>query len=151
VSSGDRRSRKDAEDSWKHCLIMDEVDGMAGNEDRGGIQVRLVVKYHTCLVQVCVLLLSPYPCSKKVALICPFICLLPVHDITHYKCGAYRLDLSEWYTCYRLFLDWYCDLVMCNLFGYYINCTVTQLETGNRSVGGGNSAKVRLAVVSCGM
>ena len=24
----------------KHCLIMDEVDGMAGNEDRGGIQVR---------------------------------------------------------------------------------------------------------------
>lgn len=25
-------------DSWKHCLIMDEVDGMAGNEDRGGVQ-----------------------------------------------------------------------------------------------------------------
>ena len=23
----------------KHCLIMDEVDGMAGNEDRGGVQV----------------------------------------------------------------------------------------------------------------
>lgn len=23
-----------------HCLIMDEVDGMAGNEDRGGMQVR---------------------------------------------------------------------------------------------------------------
>ena len=23
----------------KHALIMDEVDGMAGNEDRGGIQV----------------------------------------------------------------------------------------------------------------
>ena len=22
-----------------HCLIMDEVDGMAGNEDRGGMQV----------------------------------------------------------------------------------------------------------------
>ena len=22
-----------------HCLIMDEVDGMAGNEDRGGVQV----------------------------------------------------------------------------------------------------------------
>jgi len=21
----------------KHCIIMDEVDGMAGNEDRGGI------------------------------------------------------------------------------------------------------------------
>lgn len=25
--------------SDKHVLIMDEVDGMAGNEDRGGIQV----------------------------------------------------------------------------------------------------------------
>ena len=24
----------------KHVLIMDEVDGMAGNEDRGGMQVR---------------------------------------------------------------------------------------------------------------
>lgn len=23
----------------KHCLVMDEVDGMAGNEDRGGMQV----------------------------------------------------------------------------------------------------------------
>lgn len=26
--------------SSKHILIMDEVDGMAGNEDRGGIQVK---------------------------------------------------------------------------------------------------------------
>lgn len=25
--------------STKHALIMDEVDGMAGTEDRGGIQV----------------------------------------------------------------------------------------------------------------
>ena len=24
----------------KHCILMDEVDGMAGNEDRGGINVR---------------------------------------------------------------------------------------------------------------
>lgn len=28
--------------SDKHVLIMDEVDGMAGNEDRGGIQVFFV-------------------------------------------------------------------------------------------------------------
>ena len=27
-------------DPMKHALIMDEVDGMAGNEDRGGMQVR---------------------------------------------------------------------------------------------------------------
>jgi len=24
----------------RDCILMDEVDGMAGNEDRGGIQVR---------------------------------------------------------------------------------------------------------------
>lgn len=28
--------------SNKHVLIMDEVDGMAGNEDRGGIQVKQI-------------------------------------------------------------------------------------------------------------
>ena len=27
----------------KHCIIMDEVDGMAGNEDRGGI-AELILK-----------------------------------------------------------------------------------------------------------
>jgi len=36
---GDKPLCNDPADSWKHCLIMDEVDGMAGNEDRGGIQV----------------------------------------------------------------------------------------------------------------
>jgi len=29
-----------AVDGRKHCLLMDEVDGMAGNEDRGGLQVQ---------------------------------------------------------------------------------------------------------------
>ena len=28
----------------RHALIMDEVDGMAGNEDRGGVQVKLSCK-----------------------------------------------------------------------------------------------------------
>lgn len=31
--------KKTSEEGHKHCLIMDEVDGVAGNEDRGGIQV----------------------------------------------------------------------------------------------------------------
>lgn len=31
--------------SSKHVLIMDEVDGMAGNEDRGGIQVLELVSH----------------------------------------------------------------------------------------------------------
>ena len=30
------------EEMKKHCLIMDEVDGMSGNEDRGGVQVSFV-------------------------------------------------------------------------------------------------------------
>ena len=29
----------DTSKGHKHCLVMDEIDGMAGNEDRGGIQV----------------------------------------------------------------------------------------------------------------
>ena len=29
-----------------HALIMDEVDGMAGTEDRGGVQVRTVGSLH---------------------------------------------------------------------------------------------------------
>ena len=29
-------------DPRKHVLLMDEVDGMAGNEDRGGMQVRKI-------------------------------------------------------------------------------------------------------------
>jgi len=36
---GKRPSHRHPEHGWKHCLIMDEVDGMSGNEDRGGIQV----------------------------------------------------------------------------------------------------------------
>jgi len=39
---GNRPACRDPEHGWKHCLIMDEVDGMAGNEDRGGIQVSQV-------------------------------------------------------------------------------------------------------------
>ncbi len=36
-------------DSKKHCLMMDEVDGMAGNEDRGGMQVRGQALFHVVL------------------------------------------------------------------------------------------------------
>lgn len=31
-------NQKEALSTKKHCIIMDEVDGMAGNEDRGGVQ-----------------------------------------------------------------------------------------------------------------
>lgn len=31
----------DVQSSRRHAIIMDEVDGMSGNEDRGGVQVRM--------------------------------------------------------------------------------------------------------------
>ncbi|XP_013404916.1 replication factor C subunit 1 [Lingula anatina] len=39
----------------KHCLIMDEVDGMAGNEDRGGVQelVQLLKKTKIPIICMC--------------------------------------------------------------------------------------------------
>ncbi|KAJ7414502.1 Replication factor C subunit 1 [Willisornis vidua] len=39
--------------SGKHVLIMDEVDGMAGNEDRGGIQELIVLIRHTKIPIIC--------------------------------------------------------------------------------------------------
>lgn len=45
-------------DPSKHVLLMDEVDGMAGNEDRGGMQVR--IKHDCCLFCLCVCLMFVY-------------------------------------------------------------------------------------------
>ncbi|XP_075608411.1 replication factor C subunit 1 isoform X3 [Balearica regulorum gibbericeps] len=39
--------------SGKHVLIMDEVDGMAGNEDRGGIQELIGLIRHTKIPIIC--------------------------------------------------------------------------------------------------
>uniref|UniRef100_K7FN75 Replication factor C subunit 1 n=1 Tax=Pelodiscus sinensis TaxID=13735 RepID=K7FN75_PELSI len=39
--------------SMKHVLIMDEVDGMAGNEDRGGIQELIALIKHTKIPIIC--------------------------------------------------------------------------------------------------
>uniref|UniRef100_A0A8C9F7D5 Replication factor C subunit 1 n=1 Tax=Pavo cristatus TaxID=9049 RepID=A0A8C9F7D5_PAVCR len=39
--------------SGKHVLIMDEVDGMAGNEDRGGIQELIGLIRHTQIPIIC--------------------------------------------------------------------------------------------------
>ncbi|XP_064274456.1 replication factor C subunit 1 isoform X1 [Passer domesticus] len=39
--------------SGKHVLIMDEVDGMAGNEDRGGIQELIALIRHTKVPIIC--------------------------------------------------------------------------------------------------
>lgn len=39
----------------KHCIIMDEVDGMAGNEDRGGMQelIQLIKSSHIPIICIC--------------------------------------------------------------------------------------------------
>ncbi|XP_076992731.1 replication factor C subunit 1 isoform X2 [Tamandua tetradactyla] len=39
--------------SMKHALIMDEVDGMAGNEDRGGVQELIGLIKHTKIPIIC--------------------------------------------------------------------------------------------------
>ncbi|CAK8697042.1 unnamed protein product [Clavelina lepadiformis] len=48
--SGDHNSAKDGS---KHVLIMDEVDGMAGNEDRGGMQELIQIIKSTKIPIIC--------------------------------------------------------------------------------------------------
>lgn len=54
-SSGGTGGGADAKVSKKHVLIMDEVDGMAGNEDRGGIQelIALIKDSHVPIICMC--------------------------------------------------------------------------------------------------
>ena len=40
--------------SDKHCIIMDEVDGMAGNEDRGGILELINTIKHSKIPVICI-------------------------------------------------------------------------------------------------
>lgn len=49
----DRNKKSDLD--VKHCLIMDEVDGMAGNEDRGGIAelIQLIKKTKVPIICIC--------------------------------------------------------------------------------------------------
>ena len=37
-----------------HCVIMDEVDGMAGNEDRGGLQELVLLIKSTKIPIICI-------------------------------------------------------------------------------------------------
>lgn len=68
-------------DPSKHVLLMDEVDGMAGNEDRGGMQVR--IKHDCCLfclfvLCVCLLCFLVLFCfqGKPVVFVSSYIVLL---------------------------------------------------------------------------
>ncbi|XP_030830290.1 replication factor C subunit 1 isoform X1 [Strongylocentrotus purpuratus] len=47
--------KKTSEEGHKHCLIMDEVDGVAGNEDRGGIQelIQMIKTTRTPIICIC--------------------------------------------------------------------------------------------------
>ena len=66
-------------DPSKHVLLMDEVDGMAGNEDRGGMQVR--IKHDCCLfclfVYVCLLCFFVLFCFQVISY-CSFVLLFSV-------------------------------------------------------------------------
>ncbi|XP_041465864.1 replication factor C subunit 1-like [Lytechinus variegatus] len=47
--------KKTTDEAYKHCLIMDEVDGVAGNEDRGGIQelIQMIKTTRTPIICIC--------------------------------------------------------------------------------------------------
>ena len=68
-------------DPSKHVLLMDEVDGMAGNEDRGGMQVwRENIMIFTCFVSFCVCAFSLFLVFVCVFVLFPciwflFVCL----------------------------------------------------------------------------
>jgi len=38
----------------KHCIIMDEVDGMSGNEDRGGVQELIQLIKNSLIPVICI-------------------------------------------------------------------------------------------------
>ena len=42
-----------ASDGHRHCLVMDEVDGMAGNEDRGGMAELLALIKNSKIPIIC--------------------------------------------------------------------------------------------------
>ncbi|KAJ8020368.1 Replication factor C subunit 1 [Holothuria leucospilota] len=48
-------AKSKAQDHHNHCLIMDEVDGMSGNEDRGGIQelIQLIKGSRVPVICIC--------------------------------------------------------------------------------------------------
>ncbi|XP_071503769.1 replication factor C subunit 1-like [Diadema antillarum] len=52
AAASKEKSAKDQKQ--RHCLIMDEVDGVAGNEDRGGIQELIQMIKHTHIPVICI-------------------------------------------------------------------------------------------------
>jgi replication factor C subunit 1 len=54
----------------KHCIIMDEVDGMAGNEDRGGIQELLNIIKQTKIPIICICNDRQHPKIRSLANYC---------------------------------------------------------------------------------
>ncbi|XP_037773236.1 replication factor C subunit 1-like [Penaeus monodon] len=53
--AGFTKSKGQSNTSAKHALVMDEVDGMSGNEDRGGVQelITLIKKSKIPIITMC--------------------------------------------------------------------------------------------------
>lgn len=59
-------------DPNRRVLIMDEVDGMAGNEDRGGMQVKAAFFFFLCIAfpfRKCCLLVQSSSLSSRVVVL----------------------------------------------------------------------------------
>ena len=54
VTYGEQTYRHKQQQNEKHCIVMDEVDGMAGNEDRGGILELINTIKHSRIPIICI-------------------------------------------------------------------------------------------------
>ena len=79
-------------DPSKHVLLMDEVDGMAGNEDRGGMQVR--IKHDCCLFCL-------FVCLFNVCLLCFFVLFCFQGNPVVFVFKLFRIALSCFYSAFN--------------------------------------------------
>ena len=68
ASSGARSEQ--VVDGRRHCVLMDEVDGMAGNEDRGGMQELIALIKNTRIPVICMCNDRSHPKVRSLANYC---------------------------------------------------------------------------------
>ena len=57
-------------DGRRHCVLMDEGDGMAGNEDRGGMQELIALIKNTRIPVICMCNDRSHPKVRSLANYC---------------------------------------------------------------------------------
>ncbi|RWS26715.1 replication factor C subunit 1-like protein [Leptotrombidium deliense] len=80
-------------DGSKHVLIMDEVDGMAGNEDRGGVQELIQLIKKTQIPIICICNDRSHPKIRSLVNYC--------YDLRFYKPTIEQLKAAMMSVCYK--------------------------------------------------